>query len=116
MDYVFVQYSTFVAKAKKMGFTAEDVRRIELAIMEGAQAAPVVAGTGGLRKIRFAPEASGAGKSGGVRVCYVVLEEVRYFYLLTLFAKNEKDNLEKSERNAIASLIVRIKNAHKRQE
>jgi hypothetical protein len=72
----------------------------------------VIAGTGGLRKIRFAPQKSGAGKSGGVRVCYVLFDARAHLYLITIFAKNEKDNLTKEERNGIAALLTRIRNAY----
>jgi hypothetical protein len=35
-------------------------------------------------------------------------------YLLTLFAKNEKANLSKVERNALAELVAMLKKAHGR--
>ncbi len=112
MNYVFVQTSSFAAKARKFGLSVEDIRRIELTICENAKTAPVIAGTNGLRKMRFAPEATGGGKSGGIRVCYVVIEEAAYVYFITFFAKNEKDNIDPSERHAIAALIVRLKKSH----
>jgi len=46
--------------------------------------------------------AKGKGKSGGVRVIYYYHNELMPLFLLTLFAKGEKANLNKSERNDLA--------------
>ncbi len=50
---------------------------------------------GGLRKVRFGR--AGGGKSGGVRTIHFYKADTGPLYLLTLFAKNEKDNLSPSE-------------------
>lgn len=60
-------------------------------------------GTGGVRKFRFAR--TGAGKSGGFRVISYYHDEGLPVFLLTVFGKNEKDNLTKAERNALAGLV-----------
>jgi len=54
------------------------------------------------------------GKSGGVRVVYYVHSDVMPVFLLTLFAKNEKDNLSKSERNSLAALVGELARHFKR--
>jgi hypothetical protein len=63
----------------------------------------LIEGTGGVRKLRW--DRSGRGKSGGVRVIYYYHNELMPLYLLTLFAKNEQDNLSKAERNDLAKLV-----------
>lgn len=50
---------------------------------------------GGLRKVRIPRE--GGGKSGGFRTMYVFGGAHMPIFLLTVFAKNEKANLSKSE-------------------
>ena len=45
------------------------------------------------------------GKSDGVRVICYVHSDLMPLYLLTLFAKNEKANINKAERNALAGLV-----------
>jgi hypothetical protein len=62
--------------------------------------------TGGLRKMRFA--IGGRGKSSGVRIVYHYVNEARPIYLLALFAKNEKDNLSRSERNVLRKFVERL--------
>ncbi len=57
---------------------------------------------GGLRKVRIARE--GGGKSGGYRMLYVFGGNTMPLFLLTVFAKNEKDNLTKAELAAAVAL------------
>lgn len=59
--------------------------------------------TGGIRKLRWKRE--GRGKSGGVRVIYYYHDERIPLYLLTVFGKNEKDNLTKAECNVLSKLV-----------
>ncbi len=63
----------------------------------------LIEGTGGIRKLRWGR--GGRGKSGGVRLIYYYHSDLMPLYLLTLFAKNEQDNLSKAERNALAKLV-----------
>jgi hypothetical protein len=51
----------------------------------------VIRGSGGVRKVRWSR--AGTGKSGGVRVVYLVRNEQGEVYLLTLFAKSEKEDI-----------------------
>ena len=66
----------------------------------------IMQGTGGIRKLRWA--AHGKGKSGGVRVIYYFHNASIPLFLLTVFGKDEKVNLSKSERNDFAKLTAII--------
>ena len=57
---------------------------------------------GGLRKLRFARP--GGGKSGGYRTVYVFCGAQMPIFLVTVFAKNEKDNLSKAEQSELVAL------------
>jgi hypothetical protein len=61
---------------------------------------------GGLRKVRVARE--GGGKSGGYRTLYVFGGTHMPIFLLTVFAKNEKDNLTKAEQAAAVELSKKL--------
>jgi len=67
------------------------------------KAGDLMEGTGGVRKLRWGR--GGQGKSGGVRLIYYFHSEAMPLYLLTLFAKNERANLSKAERNDLAELV-----------
>jgi len=67
------------------------------------KAGDLMEGTGGVRKLRWGRGSQG--KSGGVRVIYYFHSEAMPPYLLTLFAKNERTNISKAERNELAGLV-----------
>ena len=57
---------------------------------------------GGLRKVRIARE--GGGKSGGYRTIYVFGGTHMPIFLVTVFAKNEKDNLGRAEQAELIAM------------
>ena len=67
------------------------------------KAGDLMQGTGGVRKLRWGR--GGSGKSGGVRVIYYFHSERMPLYLLTVFAKNERADLNQAERNALMKLV-----------
>ncbi|MDO5408151.1 MAG: type II toxin-antitoxin system RelE/ParE family toxin [Eubacteriales bacterium] len=103
MTRTFIQTQEFVRNWERIGLTDEDLRRLELEILKNPKAGAVIPGTGRLRKMRFAFEHTG--KSGSSRVCYVDFKEKGTVYLITVYAKNEKENLSMSERNAIKKMV-----------
>ncbi len=66
----------------------------------------IMQGTGGIRKLRWKRE--GTGKSGGVRVIYYYHDDHIPLFLLTVFSKNKKTNLKKSEQNELAKFTRRL--------
>ena len=73
----------------------------------------IMQGTGGIRKIRWARK--GKGKRGGVRIIYYFYNDTIPLFLLTMFGKNQKNNLKKSERNELSALTKRIVELYKRR-
>lgn len=67
------------------------------------EAGDIMEGTGGVRKLRWGRGSQG--KSGGVRIIYYYHDAHMPLYLLTLFAKGDKANLTKAERNELATLV-----------
>lgn len=65
------------------------------------KAGDLMEGTG-VRKLRW--RRGEHGKSGGVRAIYYFYDERMPLYLLTLFAKGDRANLTKAERNDLAGL------------
>lgn len=65
---------------------------------------------GGLRKIRIAR--AGGGKSGGYRTVYVFGGVHMPIYLITVFAKTEKDNLTRTEQIAAVELAKALVARH----
>lgn len=92
----------YIRRAEKL--LADDERRDILNYLAAhPKAGDLMEGTGGIRKLRWSR--GGRGKSGGVRIIYYFHNEAMPLYLLTLFAKNERANLSKAERNMLADLV-----------
>ena len=109
MKLTLIQVATFVGKAKRLGLSDEDLQALERQIMENPEGGDVVAGTGGVRKIRFAPPSWNTGKSGATRVCYALFSVIETVYLLTIFGKNEQANLTAAEKAGIKAWMTEIK-------
>lgn len=116
MKLTFAQTSAFVADWRALPLTDEDLRTLENQLMALPDAGAVMGGTGGLRKICFAPSNRSGGKSGAMRVCYLYLPDHRLVFLVSMFAKNEKANLTSAEKSAFRKLISLIKRGLKEQQ
>jgi len=92
----------YIRRAEKLMSTAERLDIVNY-LAAHPKAGDLMEGTGGVRKLRWGRGAQG--KSGGVRVIYYVHSEAMPLYLLTLFAKSERANLSKAERNALADMV-----------
>lgn len=81
-----------------------DAEREEIVqtIAADPEAGDLMPGTGGYRKLRFARR--GMGKRGGARVIYLYGGEDFPIFLITVYAKSEKGNLSKAERNDLAKM------------
>ena len=66
----------------------------------------IVPESGGVRKLRWA--AKGKGKRGGVRIIYYFHSHAFPVFLLTVYAKNQKANLTRAERNELRDLVPRL--------
>jgi len=60
-------------------------------LLQYPESGKVVSGSGGVRKVRWA--ISGKGKSGGVRVIYYFKKQDDEIWLLTIYSKNEVENI-----------------------
>jgi hypothetical protein len=92
-------------KADKLLSTAERSELISY-LSSHPKAGVLIEGSGGVRKLRWSRGSSG--KSGGARVIYYYHSDAMPLYLLTLFAKNEKENISKEEKVILAKLIKQL--------
>jgi hypothetical protein len=84
----------FDQRAKRAGLDENDLAEVIKALLERPNLGPVIAGTGGARKVRV--KLPGRGKSGGARA------------LLDVYAKSDQADLNAQERKIIAKLIREI--------
>jgi hypothetical protein len=97
----FIQLEGFEKGWRRLKLTDEDMRVLRALIAAAPAAAPVVKGTGGLRKIRFRDPKSNRGKSAGYRICYAYFEPYGIAILMQIYPKSRKDSLTMAECNEI---------------
>ncbi len=90
MQFEFIESSLFT---KMVGdyLSDEEYLAFQQFLLEQPEAGDVVKGSGGVRKVRWARP--GAGKSGGVRVCYYTRNAAGQILLLVIYAKNVRANI-----------------------
>lgn len=96
-----VETNAYLRRAERL-LTEEERTACSELIAYDPDCGEIMQGTGGVRKLRIA--LAGRGKRGGARVVYYFHNESIPVFLLDVFAKNEKANLTKVERNAMAKL------------
>lgn len=102
----FIESPRFYKRWIALGFSEEDLLELQLVLISDPKIGPVMRGTGRLRKMRYAFE--DRGKSGSVRVLYVDFEEHERIFLLNVFAKDEKENLTRDERNKVKKALSKL--------
>ena len=97
---------TFIRQARKL-FSEQERRELIDYLAANPLAGDEIPGAGGVRKLRFA--ASGRGKRGGARVIYFYGGDRIPIYLLLVYAKSDRIDLNPGERRAVAAIVRAIK-------
>lgn len=83
--------------------TEQEYRLLQLRLALDPGAGPVIPGGGGIRKLRW--ELQGRGRRGGARVIYYWARSRDVILLLLVYAKNERDDLDKDQLRTLARLV-----------
>lgn len=75
------------------------------------KAGDVIQGSGGFRKVRWTDSRRGKGKRGGLRVIYYFFPEDEQIWLLTIYGKDEADDLTAEQRKILKAAINTEKHA-----
>jgi hypothetical protein len=112
----FVEVDWFVRAWKELGLDDEkSLAALQILIMCNPKGAPVIPGTGGVRKLRYSPPDWDVGKRGALRVCYVYFEKYGLVVLLLVYAKGEMDNISQAGKQAMQTAIGRIETSLKKR-
>ncbi|AYV57696.1 type II toxin-antitoxin system RelE/ParE family toxin [Leptospira yasudae] len=107
MKRIFIHLPDFDLFWKKAGLADEELKELQEFLLENPKYGPVIKGSNGIRKIRWRKK--GIGKSGGIRVFYLDIEELSVLFLITLLEKNDKENLSKKELTILSDLVTSLK-------
>jgi hypothetical protein len=96
-----IETPEFIARAERL--MKDDEREALIGhLARNPTAGDLVAGAGGIRKIRW--RLPGRGKRGGARVIYFFRSADVPLFVLTAFAKNERADLSQEDRNSFRRL------------
>ncbi len=109
--YTVVETPTYLAIAGKL-FSEDERADIVALVAADPECGDLIRGTGGFRKVRVAR--GGMGKSGGARVVYIWRNEKFPVFLITVFPKNQKQDLSMAERNQLRKRADTIFGAYRR--
>lgn len=105
-----VETPAYISAAKDAGMSEAEMTAVVDTLSADPEAGAIMPRCGGARKVRVARP--GSGKSGGYRV-------ITYFggvdmpvFIITVFGKNEKDNLSEPEKKAVAALCKTLRDAY----
>jgi len=107
MKAIFVE-STIFEKLRSDYLSEDEFLDLQLLLLANPKSGSVIKNTGGLRKIRF--KSKGRGKRGGTRIIYYFLDSKNRFYLLTLYAKNEIEDLTSDEKKKLKQIMEAWRN------
>jgi len=106
-----IETQSYLRAARDAKMSVEEMTAAVDLVAADPEAGDVMAGTGGVRKARLAGR--GKGKSGGYRIVWYFGGGDIPVFLLTVFGKGEKDNLNQGERNALRQLTATLKESLK---
>ncbi len=105
----FVETSIFTKQIKELA-TDDELKVLQTELIAHPEKGDIVEGTGGLRKVRMAT--GNKGKSGSIRVLYV-LAHVDKIFLVLAYPKSVKDSLTNEEKTKLKRLVQSLKGEDK---
>ena len=92
---VFIETPIFTLEVKSL-LSDEDYAALQLHLVSQPDAGDVIAGTGGVRKVRWTTV--GRGKRGGTRVIYYYVVGQAQIRMILIYRKGIKDDLSPKEK------------------
>ena len=85
--------------------TDDEYRRLQAALMANPDSGAVMPQTGGFRKCRWPDPRRGKGTRGGPRIIYYYFREDAQIWLMTVYGKNELEDLTAAQKRALKAAI-----------
>ena len=98
----FVETPVFTAAIRRH-LDDEGYRQLQIALMLRPDQGPVIRGSGGLRKVRWATP--GGGKRGGLRIIYYWAPIEHIFYMVYAYTKAEQGDLTAAQTRQLSRLV-----------
>ncbi len=102
-----IRTQSYIKALKKLKISQQDENRLLAELSDNPEKGRLIVGGGGIRKIRMA--LGDKGKSGSARAIYCYFSIKDRLFLFTVYPKNQKENLTKSEINQFSIIVNLIK-------
>lgn len=111
MKRIFIESQGFSKRLDDAGGVSL-LTSIQAEILKFPEAGDILAGLGGVRKLRMADPRRGKGKRSGFRVIYLDLPDRSKTFLLWIYGKNDAEDISPEERKVIRNLVACLKREH----
>jgi len=115
MKAVFIESCEFTEWVKDY-LTDEGLAALQRDLLNDPNTGDVMPGCGGLRKFRIADPRRSKGKRGGARVIYLHIEEANVIHLITVYGKDQKDDLSADDKRLYRQFVQVLKQQTRRSE
>lgn len=105
MNLTFIYSPGFVREWARLRLGDSDLQALEAEIAQAPEVPPIMKGTGGLRKIRFAPPSRHQGKSGANRIAFAYFRAKAAIIVVAVLSKNESANFTPAQRQEIGKWL-----------
>jgi hypothetical protein len=94
----------------------EGLANLQQVLMNDPAAGAVMPGCGGLRKTRVPDPRRGKGTRGGARVIYLHIPEVDQIHLITIYGKDQRDDLSADDKRLYRQYVQMLKDESRRSK
>ena len=98
----FVETPVFTAEIRRL-LSDDSYHALQIALLLRPEHGPLIRGSSGLRKVRWA--AGGKGKRGGIRVIYYWDRATDTVYMLYAYPKSEREDLTPSQIKTLGRIV-----------
>lgn len=104
MDFEFIETDIFTDQIHK-SLTDDEYGFLQAALIKNPRSGDMIPGGKGIRKLRWS--FANKGKRGGIRVLYYLYLSERKIYMLYLFKKSERSDLDVRQLSILAGFVTR---------
>ncbi|MCC6422414.1 MAG: hypothetical protein IT447_02970 [Phycisphaerales bacterium] len=106
--FTFIHFDGFTDDWKYLRLDDDDLMALENQLMREPHKGSVIAGTGGLRKVRFSPPSWHRGKSGALRILYAIFPDFAVVVLAAAYAKSDQENISAQDKKMLKMIMQDI--------
>lgn len=110
--FQFVESPAF-SRHRETYLDDEAFYQLQRSLAANPEAGDMIPGAGGIRKLRWKDPRRGKGRRGGLRIVYYCFLTDEEIWLLTLYDKNEADDLSKDVKDSLRRALEAERAARK---